>query len=771
MFPAVLTSRKSAESSRTPYPESCSPVSERSYRHSATFTCLPPSVSYGSPTRPNIELCKPVWEVNSPNQIVSVSGEIEVDISMFRRGDHILPFSIGIHFTCDNPLPCDSQNSDGFDDFRGEWNQDGPGNYYRRRSFIVIHPRLVVDDICYVKFTINVPRSLLPQAMESRVFNIAVKAYELGDPYNVTEPSSARFMVLNRLCPNGVQVKRNFFSVTALGLGKWRKTHRYATLQHRTPASDESCECLDYRIEIYEAAWRGLRDEASRQSAVFRRLRNNFAPIHRLPLEIFTNILLQIVHGPASSHNIPRQLRILCQVSSRWYNAIVSCAALWSRISDSFHEDQIGMFLERSGAVPLRIELSRGWSYRHPVQFKALTAQAHRWRGLRYSPWGNVDDWTQYTSLDVPILEDLRIVKYDDRNPFKIDCIPDAPLQRLDLLATHLPWDSFRLSNLRVLRIIDLIAHEPTTSQLMAMLAAAPMLETLVLLRLGTSSSSTNYTPDAEEEREIYRSWGIPPLCPGLKRLKLRSISVRLTWLLLGRLALGNCRAMYVDNVPLALFDRTIAFDRGAQTLLSTAKEVAIEVVPGVSSGYIYVKSIPCASMDEHDPGATDDGFALKLKGLPGDDVLRPLCDFLAENGPQVPLLLIAGCDRLSSLQQFGTSVHAHPHVRHIIGYLEDVKYLLRRDPDPDGTQDPCPKLEGLSIKGDAVNYDEVARFVKGRWDVQEGEGHEPPRKLDMFQVAAPIRGSTENLIRRLALAPDGVFICSRYLPYLLVED
>lgn len=116
---------------------------------------------------------------------------------MFRRGIHLLPFSIGIHFT--SPSTSAEPEPENDDIFHGEWNQDGPGNYYRRHSFIQIHPRLVVDDICYVKFTITLPPSILPPPKSSRVFNVEVKAYELGDPYNVTEPSMARFMVLNSL--------------------------------------------------------------------------------------------------------------------------------------------------------------------------------------------------------------------------------------------------------------------------------------------------------------------------------------------------------------------------------------------------------------------------------------------------------------------------------------------------------------------------------------------------------------------------------------------
>lgn len=203
MFSAILPSRNSTESTQS----TSSTCSERSVR-CPTPTYVPPSISFGGPTRPNIELCKPVWEVASTNHTVAVSGEIEVDVSMFRRGQHILPFSIGIHFTratplrktsSDSPPASDSEDeASEYDNFRGEWNQDGPGNYYRRRSFIQIHPRLMVDDICYTKFTIDVPVSLLPPPNDSRVFNVAVKAYELGNPFNVTEPSMARFMVLNQ---------------------------------------------------------------------------------------------------------------------------------------------------------------------------------------------------------------------------------------------------------------------------------------------------------------------------------------------------------------------------------------------------------------------------------------------------------------------------------------------------------------------------------------------------------------------------------------------
>lgn len=134
-----------------------------------------------------------------------------MDVSMFQHGPYTLPFSIGVHFTAlDSPSApeVDSDHTDSDEDdvssssyssFKGQWNQDGPGNYYRPQSFIQIYPRVMVDNICSVKFTIHVPSRLLPTQKNSRIYNVSVKAYELGDPDNVTEISSARFMVLNRI--------------------------------------------------------------------------------------------------------------------------------------------------------------------------------------------------------------------------------------------------------------------------------------------------------------------------------------------------------------------------------------------------------------------------------------------------------------------------------------------------------------------------------------------------------------------------------------------
>jgi hypothetical protein len=78
-----------------------------------------------------------------------------------------------------------------------EWNQDGPGNYNRPRSFIRIHQRLVVDLSCFVKFTVYIPPHLLPTPSRCREFNLTVKAYALENAFLTAQPMTAQFMVLN----------------------------------------------------------------------------------------------------------------------------------------------------------------------------------------------------------------------------------------------------------------------------------------------------------------------------------------------------------------------------------------------------------------------------------------------------------------------------------------------------------------------------------------------------------------------------------------------
>ncbi|KAG8896794.1 hypothetical protein FRB99_008647 [Tulasnella sp. 403] len=175
-------------------PASASPSITSFYAAGATYNqipeeCVPPSTSPGDPFRPSIELTKPVYEIDAKSPMCTVTGEIELDTTMF--GNH--PYSVGIAFMCaevsDKPL---------------EWNQDPTHTpYYRPRSYIQMAQRLIVDNTCFLKFRIDVPPSLLPIGKSSRVYGVDVKCYALDCPDIATKPSSVQFMILNRTARSG----------------------------------------------------------------------------------------------------------------------------------------------------------------------------------------------------------------------------------------------------------------------------------------------------------------------------------------------------------------------------------------------------------------------------------------------------------------------------------------------------------------------------------------------------------------------------------------
>lgn len=139
----------------------------------------PPSMSYGGPGQASIELDAPVTQLSPTEQYCTATGETEVDTSIFKG----LPYTVGFALKCGDSLL--------------DWNQDGPGNYYRAKSSIKIQPRLVVDRTCYVKFALVLPRSVCPVPGESRrEFEVEVRAYALDDPDLCTR-ATARFMVMN----------------------------------------------------------------------------------------------------------------------------------------------------------------------------------------------------------------------------------------------------------------------------------------------------------------------------------------------------------------------------------------------------------------------------------------------------------------------------------------------------------------------------------------------------------------------------------------------
>lgn len=148
----------------------------------SSSTLEPRTVSFEDSRRPCVELHKPVWVVDYDCHEAVVTGEIEVNTSVFPRG---APFAIGVELKS----PADST-------WGSEWNHDGPNG--RPGSFIQLGQRLAVDESAFTTITLSIPRALLPAPQHGRVFILSCCAFLLDDPRIKSETAVAKFMVVRR---------------------------------------------------------------------------------------------------------------------------------------------------------------------------------------------------------------------------------------------------------------------------------------------------------------------------------------------------------------------------------------------------------------------------------------------------------------------------------------------------------------------------------------------------------------------------------------------
>ncbi|CAE7173535.1 unnamed protein product [Rhizoctonia solani] len=151
-------------------------------------TLQPPSVALGDSRRPCVELHKPVWVVDYDSDEATITGEIEVDTSLF---PHHADFAIGVELK--------SPTGPGSSTIWSEWNHDGPNN--RPTSFIQLGQRLTVDESAYTTVRMNLPRALLPASQQSRVFTLSCCAFLVDDPRVKSEVNVAKFMVVRKATP------------------------------------------------------------------------------------------------------------------------------------------------------------------------------------------------------------------------------------------------------------------------------------------------------------------------------------------------------------------------------------------------------------------------------------------------------------------------------------------------------------------------------------------------------------------------------------------
>ncbi|KAK7051580.1 hypothetical protein VNI00_004559 [Paramarasmius palmivorus] len=232
-------------------------------------------------------------------------------------------------------------------------------------------------------------------------------------------------------------------------------------------------------------------DEESAQTGSLKRKTN--PPIFRLPLEIIAQIFGYCVPSQHSEHKKLQWLSFT-HVCRAWRSIALNDGSLWTCIRLNYHNLAKAMF-ERSKSSVLDVEISWLFHSTRPNERHLLgevQRQLHRIRHLRlYLAAGAREDnkpniyFLSQLSQPAPLLRLLHITGNDFTLPANL-LGGEAPLlTHLQLGSCFLSWSSPLLANL-----IHFELHGPghinipTPEQLLDVLRAMPLLETLCLVRM-----------------------------------------------------------------------------------------------------------------------------------------------------------------------------------------------------------------------------------------------------------------------------------------------
>lgn len=218
---------------------------------------------------------------------------------------------------------------------------------------------------------------------------------------------------------------------------------------------------------------------------------NTHVQLHKLPLEVFSNILVflhdQIVQEEGAY--IITHLRLAALVFRYWRDVILSTPQLWSYLEDSMPKVSRNWCFQRSKLAPLDITFQyTQYTYNtdHPESLiqKALTV-CNRWRSLTMRSCFP-ETYVEALERCVPV---LRYLKLYGRGRH-VDLAEGLPLLHLTLVGCPIPWDSSRLRGLTRLELKAITTkNKPTVAALAGIIQASPTLEVLSLCQVEVSFS------------------------------------------------------------------------------------------------------------------------------------------------------------------------------------------------------------------------------------------------------------------------------------------
>lgn len=297
----------------------------------------------------------------------------------------------------------------------------------------------------------------------------------------------------------------------------WEADERASKL--RMGYADKAREHRRLRAEERRRAEWANPDHARRQNAV--------APIHRLPVELFGNILRL-----AESDTDLSRLRRLASVGRYWRDTVLSTPALWSTLSSSMPVTMLNWALQWSRKARLSVDYNHysGSDQQSDLFVAAVVPHSDRWKSLKINT-GNIQRIASF-NIPVPKLVTLDI-SCTQSTQFTLG--DGAQLRSISVRRVRLPWASPRLSGLTDITLGDLNRDaSPTMSQFVAMMQSSPELADLELGRIDIDDQ----TPP---EDNALPSSGITVPLVRLRRVSIMDISEQTSFGILRRMAIPNC--------------------------------------------------------------------------------------------------------------------------------------------------------------------------------------------------------------------------------------
>ncbi|KAG8992865.1 hypothetical protein FRB90_000882, partial [Tulasnella sp. 427] len=260
----------------------------------------------------------------------------------------------------------------------------------------------------------------------------------------------------------------------------------------------KSLHGLKNEINILDAALIAIGNNILARSAVYKKKYNEMLPIHRLPPELFTTILLIDLRENPPRRSLSRRHRLwqLALVSSKWQKTVALNPIFWTDIH--FRRDDPNLCLRKSQNALLNIKCDTFYQDVDDVEefLETVATAAHRWRSIALSC--NSRDFLQKLPSATPQLTDVQINVRAPSNALggqeELKIRGLVKLQHVCLVRVGLEWESLNLERLLSLQLSHLGNIVPDLDWLLTILQRSPQLEQLALSNVGIASDSIPHT-------------------------------------------------------------------------------------------------------------------------------------------------------------------------------------------------------------------------------------------------------------------------------------